>query len=153
MPLPPPAPSAEPPDRERKRATILLIEDHADSAVVFERLLVRRGFGVVHASTLKQGLECLEQGGIDLLIADLSLPDGSGLDVMAPGTGAQRLPAIALSGFGAPEDERRSREAGFALHLVKPVDFSVLHAAIEKLLSQTNREGGDPAISQASRGV
>ena len=153
MPLPPSAPSAEQPDRERKRATILLIEDHADSAVVFERLLVRRGFGVVLASTLKQGLECLEQGGIDLLIADLSLPDGSGLDVMAPGTGAQRLPAIALSGFGAPEDERRSREAGFALHLVKPVDFSVLHAAIEKLLSQTNRERGDPGISQASRGV
>lgn len=124
------------PRREPGPPRILLVEDHEDSAAVFERLLVRRGFQVLRAATLKEGLAHLDGSDVDLVIADLSLPDGSGLDLMH-GLTSRRVPAIALSGHAAPEDERRSLEAGFSRHLVKPVDFPALHAAIQDLLRRT----------------
>ena len=116
--------------------TILLVEDHEDSAAVFERLLIRRGYRVLRASTLLEGLAILEQSPVDLLIADLSLPDGSGLELLRPSAAKARPPAIALSGHSAPDDLRRSRESGFARHLVKPVDFPVLCESIQELLAR-----------------
>ena len=65
-----------------------------------------------------------EAGEFDLIISDIGLPDGSGLDLMRRlRAGAGRSPAIALTGYGMEEDIRRSREAGFAAHLTKPIDF------------------------------
>lgn len=117
-------------------ATILLVEDHEDSAAVFTRLLTRRGYRVVRASTVKEGRALLEREPVDLLIADLSLPDGNGLELMTGRGGTAKWRAISLSGYGAPEDLQRSREAGFSLHLVKPVDFVSLHTAIQDLLKK-----------------
>ena len=63
----------------------------------------------------------------DLLISDIGLPDGSGLDLMRPAPApSSAVTGIALSGFGMEDDLRKSREAGFDAHLTKPINFQTL---------------------------
>jgi CheY-like chemotaxis protein len=70
-------------------------------------------------------------GTFDLLVSDLGLPDGSGLDLMRElRSRGQALPAIAVSGYGQEEDLAHSRAAGFSAHLIKPVDPNRLLTAI-----------------------
>ena len=71
---------------------------------------------------------------MDVVVSDIGLPDGSGLDLLPPIRAQIRLGAIALSGFGTDADRLHSREAGFDIHLTKPVDFARLEAAIEKVV-------------------
>jgi DNA-binding response OmpR family regulator len=69
----------------------------------------------------------------DLVISDLGLPDGSGLDLMGQLSETWSLPGIALSGFGTDDDVAASNAAGFAEHITKPVDWERLRSAIERL--------------------
>ncbi|WP_075089122.1 ATP-binding protein [Verrucomicrobium spinosum] len=113
---------------------ILLVEDHEDTREVMRQLLQRRGHVVLVARSVATALAVLEDGEpVDLLISDLGLPDGSGLDLMKSIRARLPLRAIALSGYGMEDDHRRSREAGFQEHLVKPVNFSDLLKAIDRL--------------------
>ena len=115
---------------------ILLVEDHADTTLMMQRLLARRGYAVTVATTLAEAMQAVESRTFDLLLADLGLPDGSGLDLMR--TVASRtptLPAIALSGYGMPEDARKSLDAGFLAHIPKPVAIERLWAAIDRALA------------------
>jgi PAS domain S-box-containing protein len=113
---------------------ILLVEDHADTRQCMQRLLESRGHKVHSAGDAQSAIELSESEKFDLLIADLGLPDRSGLELL--GELRQRepkLPAIALSGFGLPKDVVNSKEAGFIEHFVKPVDLQRLHAVINRL--------------------
>ena len=82
----------------------------------------------------------------DVLVSDISLPDGTGYELMRSVGSAGPVSAIALSGFGAPEDMRRSLEAGFARHIVKPVLPSELLTAIAEVAAppeaHSPRRGG-----------
>ena len=71
----------------------------------------------------------------DLLISDVGLPDGSGLELMKALRETQGLSGIALSGFGTDDDVAASRAAGFVAHLTKPVDWDRLRSEIERLTS------------------
>ena len=81
--------------------------------------------GRAHVETAGDVATALELAGrhpFDLLISDLGLPDGSGHDLMRElRSRGHTFPGIALSGYGQEEDILRSREAGFAAHLTKPV--------------------------------
>ena len=71
----------------------------------------------------------------DLLISDLGLPDRSGIELMQElRQRRHNLKGIALSGYGQQEDLRRSKEAGFSVHLVKPVDADLLLETIAGLV-------------------
>ena len=74
-----------------------------------------------------------EQPGIDVLISDLGLPDGSGYDLMAELSTGRPLKGIALSGFGMEHDLAESRRAGFAAHLTKPVRIQMIVDALAEL--------------------
>ena len=124
-------PSVIPPPPSRT-LRVLLVEDHEDTAEIFERLL-RRGGYVVHVANSVQSALAVEPDAFDLLLSDLGLSDGSGLDLMRELRKTGDVKGIALSGYGTEEDVRASKEAGFALHLTKPVDFKVLLAAIARL--------------------
>ena len=69
----------------------------------------------------------------DVLISDIGLPDGDGCEIMRRIRAIGNMPGIAMSGYGMNEDRRRSREAGFAEHLVKPIDVPQLIAAIRRV--------------------
>jgi CheY-like chemotaxis protein len=68
-----------------------------------------------------------------LLISDIELPDGSGLDLMWKLRSKGAVMGIALSGFGSSEDVEQSHSAGFVEHLTKPVDFRRLEETIGRL--------------------
>ncbi|HSK10127.1 MAG TPA: ATP-binding protein, partial [Vicinamibacterales bacterium] len=117
------------------RLRVLLVEDHEDTAEMMELLLMRMGHEVVTARSVAEALAAVAEARPELLISDLGLPDASGLDLirqlLARG---DRIPAIALSGYGTPEDIQKSKAAGFAEHLVKPLNGPApLAAAIGRL--------------------
>ncbi|MCL2648175.1 MAG: GAF domain-containing protein [Phycisphaerales bacterium] len=125
------------PLKPAKSLRILLVEDNGDTLRVMQRLLVTDGHNVVTASDLTTALDALAVATFDLLISDLGLPDGSGIDLMNEIRRRNlNLPAIALSGYGQEEDVRRSQQAGFLLHLTKPTSIERLAEAINAINSQ-----------------
>ncbi len=96
-------------------------------------MLENAGFVVSHADTVAKARELAGKQRFDLVISDLGLPDGNGLDLMRGLREKQGPPGVALSGFGTPADVAASKAAGFAEHLTKPVDWDRLKNAIERL--------------------
>jgi PAS domain S-box-containing protein len=128
--------AAVPGRRARKRARphrILLVEDHEDSADTLSQLLNYHDYDVTVARSVAEAISVADQGLFDLLISDIRLPDGSGLDLIRRLQSNRPIRGIAISGFGTEQDQRRSREAGYETHLTKPVDFDRLLEAIETL--------------------
>jgi two-component system CheB/CheR fusion protein len=118
---------------------ILLVEDHVDTAAAMADLLRDLGHKVTVANSVSAGLAAADKiqsrddGGIDLVLSDLGLPDASGLDLMRELSHRYGLKGIALSGYGMEEDLRRSREAGFEKHLTKPINFQSLQAVLREV--------------------
>ena len=112
------------------------MEDHGDTARIMKLLLKREGHEVETAADVATALKLTEERSFDLMLSDLGLPDGSGLDLMRT-LRARRstLVGIALSGFGQQKDVEQSREAGFAAHLTKPADYNRLVDVIRRLTS------------------
>ena len=114
---------------------ILLVEDHDATSQVIALLLRRLNHDVTAAPTLAEARRYADNKQFDLLISDLGLPDGSGLDLMREFCARFNVTGICLSGYGMDRDINMSREAGFARHLIKPVDFRSLKATIESVTS------------------
>jgi PAS domain S-box-containing protein len=112
---------------------ILLVEDHCDTAEIMARLMEAAGHRVRTADCVAAALREAGSGEFDVVVSDIGLPDGSGHDLMRELRARHRLRGIALSGYGMEEDLQRSREAGFALHLTKPVDLRRLEAALREV--------------------
>jgi CheY-like chemotaxis protein len=113
--------------------SILVVEDHEDTLILLQRLLESAGYAVQGATTVAEALEKFEHGRFDLLIADIALPDGSGLEIIQQARLHQPdLRGIALTGFGSDQDALCTNQAGFEMHLVKPIDVAQLKAAIRQ---------------------
>jgi PAS domain S-box-containing protein len=121
------------PAREKLPLRILLVEDHDDTRNVMTRLLRSFGCNVTAAGSVSEAMAIADRQEFDLLVSDIGLPDGSGMDVMRRLSAMQQVKGIAITGFGQDDDLRRSMEAGFATHLTKPVNFQTLHDAIQKV--------------------
>ncbi|HWE98028.1 MAG TPA: ATP-binding protein [Tepidisphaeraceae bacterium] len=109
---------------------ILLVEDHVPTLHALRKLIEQMGHRVTGASTVREATEAARRESFDLLISDLGLPDGSGLDLIRNVRDSFPGRSIALSGYGMDQDVRNSREAGFATHLTKPVDVERLEEVI-----------------------
>jgi PAS domain S-box-containing protein len=119
---------------------ILMVDDHEDTSLALRRLLVRVGYHVELANSVQTGLQAAAAGTFDLIISDIGLPDGSGLDLMRELTARRPIRGIALSGFGMEDDIRKSFEAGFREHLIKPVNLQKLQAVIQRVMADRNAE-------------
>lgn len=111
--------------------TILLVEDNADSAAAMGELLGLHGYRVKIAATVREALELVDDA--DVLVSDITLPDGTGHELMQKVRARRAIRGIALSGYDSADDRQRSAAAGFAHHIVKPVEPERLIAVIEKL--------------------
>jgi PAS domain S-box-containing protein len=137
-----PAPAGEP---ERVRAPVrgkvklLLVEDHADTARALVRLLESRGYQVASVGTVASALQAVDHEEFELVLCDLGLPDGSGLDFIEKLRQKRDTPAVALTGFGMQQDVERAQQAGFDAHLTKPVNIQKLEATIWKLLQDRSK--------------
>ncbi len=116
-----------------KALRILIVDDHADTSHVMQLLLERRGYTVRTANTVNSAFNAALADDYDLLISDIGLPDGSGLDLMRQLREQKPMLGVALSGFGMEEDIQKSMEAGFVEHLTKPVNFKQLQEVIHRL--------------------
>jgi CheY-like chemotaxis protein len=114
---------------------VLLVDDHYDTCLGMKRMLERRGYHITVAHSAEQAVEQVRTQEFDLLISDIGLPDRSGYELMREVRLNTRLPGIALSGFGSEQDINQAKEAGFAEHLTKPINFERLEKTIESLLS------------------
>jgi signal transduction histidine kinase/DNA-binding response OmpR family regulator len=116
----------------RKAMRVLLVEDHEDTNRSLTQLLRRRGYYVHAANSVQSALAAAAQEQFDVLVSDIGLPDGSGIDLMGKLKNDRPIFGIALTGFGMEDDLRKSHEVGFHHHLVKPVDLNRLDALIQQ---------------------
>lgn len=121
----------EPSNKEKRR--VLLVEDHADTCRVMSRLLENWGHELRIADSVASALKWADAEAFDVVVSDIGLPDGSGLDLIRQLLARRPFKSIALSGYGMEEDVRRSMEAGFTMHLTKPVDLSRLQQALREI--------------------
>src|SRR5438445_546124 len=135
VPAPPRIVKLTSPAPESRPLRILLVDDHQDTCVALERLLVRRGHLVAAAHNVRSAMETAARNSFDLLISDIALPDGTGTELMTYLHAISRIPGIAISGFGMNGDIEKSIDAGFAEHLVKPVKMENLEAAIDRVMA------------------
>jgi PAS domain S-box-containing protein len=124
-----------------RRVRILLVDDNQDTLNFMSALLRHRGHDITAASDMTSALRLASAADLDLLISDIELPDGSGHELMRSIRSRRPVPGIALSGFGTLDDVQRSRAAGFALHLTKPIDFGRLEEAIQEWAANAPAEG------------
>jgi CheY-like chemotaxis protein len=127
---------------------VVLIEDNEDAAVSMRVLFEAHGHRVALAHTGAAGVQAVQQTRPDLVICDLGLPDMDGYAVAEelrrdPATAS--VPMIALTGYGHDEAQHRTREAGFDLHLTKPVDFGQLEAYLAALPPRGVAANGESA--------
>jgi signal transduction histidine kinase/DNA-binding response OmpR family regulator len=125
--------SAPSPHRSRTSLRILLVEDHEDTNRSLTNLLRRRGYHVQPATTFHAALDHAANEQFDVLVSDIGLPDGSGIDLLQKLNAARPIPGIALTGFGMESDIRQSRDVGFSHHLIKPVDLNKLDSIIQEV--------------------
>jgi HAMP domain-containing protein/signal transduction histidine kinase/ActR/RegA family two-component response regulator len=118
------------PQRQSKR--ILLVEDHEDTNRSLTNLLRLRGYHVQSANNVQSALKLSNTIEFDVLISDLGLPDGTGIDIIERLRSERPVFGIALTGFGMEDDVRKSQDAGFKHHLVKPIDLNKLDLLIQE---------------------
>jgi CheY-like chemotaxis protein len=121
---------------------ILVIEDQRDTAYSLRLLLELYGYEVTVAYSAPDGVSAAEQDPPDVVLCDIGLPGLDGYEVARklrsnPATAKARL--IAVTAYSQDEDRQRSHEAGFELHLVKPVDPDALRRVLD---SPGHPEGG-----------
>jgi PAS domain S-box-containing protein len=128
---------------------VLLVEDHLDTLSALRKLLESGGFVVTTAMTVEAGFNLAEVHAFDVLVSDIGLPDGTGLDLMRRLRAAgHAFPGIAVTGYGMDRDVKSSLEVGFAAHLTKPVDLSQLAALIRRLTRRPGRGDGQRTSSR-----
>jgi len=114
---------------------VLVVEDEADLVATYERLLRRHGYRVVSAGSREAALAALKAELPDLLISDLRLPDGDGLDVVRA---ARALPTptlvIVVSGVASSESRDAALAAGASAVLAKPFSTEAFTKLIQSVL-------------------
>jgi len=113
---------------------VLLIEDNRDAAFTMRMLLRHYGYDVEIAFTGPEGVSAAETWGPDVVICDIGLPGLDGFGVaraLRSKEVTREIYLIAQSGYGQLEDIRKALDAGFNLHLIKPVDFNRLQEALQ----------------------
>jgi two-component system CheB/CheR fusion protein len=130
-----PKDSEGPAEGAKQTGRILLVEDSPDTMKVLSRLLRGWGYQVTGAGSVARALEVARQQEFDLLISDIGLPDGTGLEIMQQlRQSGNEMRGVALSGYGMDEDIEQSKAAGFEQHLIKPVTAKALASAVRQLV-------------------
>ena len=117
---------------------VLLVDDSPETLELLEMFFSRKGYEVLVAASAERALELARSRPPGLVISDISMPDVDGYQLLArlrELPGLRDVPAIALSGYAMEDDRRRALEAGFAVHIAKPVDPDELLATIQQLTS------------------
>ena len=117
---------------------VLLVEDHRDTCLTYAEGLRRLGAEVATAFTAQMGLLALQLRAPHVLVVDIGLPDVDGNEFLRHVRGRRPAPgwdtpAIALTAYNSPQDRMASLDAGFRLHVAKPIDPETLAGLVGRL--------------------
>jgi two-component system, sensor histidine kinase len=119
------------------RATILIVEDHDDSRDAMGRIVTALGYRAVLAGTGAEALTVLQGSRPDLILCDIRMPGMDGFTfakAVRSQPGFARVKLVAITGLSDPAYAARLLAASFDGHLVKPLDYDALLAALDRLL-------------------
>lgn len=119
------------------KKNILIIEDNPDNQVLVEEILEDAGFNSVSVSYAEEGISRLHQGGIDLVLMDVSLPDIDGLEatrIIRRDVRFKTLPIIGLSAHAMERDREAALLAGCNDYQTKPIREADLLSLITSVL-------------------
>jgi CheY-like chemotaxis protein len=117
---------------------VLVVEDEADSRGLFRTILEQSGADVAVAESAESALAALERAMPDVLVSDIGLSGEDGYDLLRRvSERGWQLPALALTAYARIEDRERALEAGYRLHLPKPIEPTDLAAAVATLAGRT----------------
>lgn len=121
---------------------LVIVEDNAGVRNMLSRALELKGFNVESAATGREGIEKIESYDPAVAVIDIGLPDTNGYEVAAEirkSSRAEQILLIALTGYGRDRDQQKAKDAGFDIHLVKPLDpDELLRAVAEKYIAYSN---------------
>ncbi|HEY0378508.1 MAG TPA: PAS domain-containing protein [Pyrinomonadaceae bacterium] len=125
---------------------VLVVDDEADTRELLRMAVGRCGAEVLTAGTASEALEAIETRRPDLLISDIGMPDQDGYDLIRrvralPAESGGGLPAIALTAYARAEDKTQALEAGYHMHVSKPVDMAELITAVASIVRRTDPRG------------
>lgn len=109
---------------------VLLVEDHRDTAVLLVRLLREDRYRVAVAGTVAEAKRLCDQQTFDVLVCDLELPDGDGVEVMHYARRHCKVAGVVFSGHATQEHRDAAHAAGFEHYLVKPATLQQVEEAI-----------------------
>jgi DNA-binding response OmpR family regulator len=120
-------------------STILVVDDEPDLTATYERLLKRMGYRVIPTGTRRGALAILQSERLVLVVADLRLPDGDGLDVVRTARAAvPSPPVIVVTAMPSPAKRRQALEAGAAAYLGKPFAVPSFMELVTRLATPTS---------------
>ena len=130
-----------------------MVDDEPDLRTLYELTLVREGYDVESAGSVEEGWALLQQrgpGGYQLVITDMRLPDGNGLDLLRrmEETG-RREKAIVITAYGSPENAVEALKAGAYDYLTKPVDLKQFRAVVASALGRLPGAGTTASAARA----
>lgn len=128
----------EPPPKTARR--VLIVDDNEDVARSLAMLLELWGHETQVAHEAQSALQAVQTHHPEVVLMDIGLPGMDGWQVarqLRQQQGDEKVVLVAITGHGEAEDRRRSREAGFNHHLVKPIDPDVLQQFLSNLESLT----------------
>ena len=128
------------------RTTILIVDDEAMIRALLTEALSQEGYDVITAEDGHEALSILERGGIDLVLTDMVMPRGSGLEVLeAARRYDPRVPVIVMTGFPSVDDANELARMGVSDYITKPFDLEVIRELVLKHLEERrrHRERGD----------
>ena len=116
--------------------SVLVVDDSEDTTEMVRHLLEIGGASVSAATSGVEALRIAREKEFDVVLSDISMPEMAGFEFLSKLReipGKADLPAVALTGFGRPEDVQRARENGFYAHLTKPFDIQSLATLLQKV--------------------
>lgn len=119
-----------------KGLRVLVVDDSEDTTEMVQHLLQMSGASVNIASSGTEALQLAQENQYDVVLSDISMPGMDGFEFLGKLRklpGKEDLPAVALTGFGRPEDVQRAAREGFFAHLTKPFDIETLATLLQKL--------------------
>jgi len=119
--------------KKKSGRRILLVEDHEPTRTALARLLTRRDYQVMTAISVAEARTLARGEKFDLVVSDIGLPDGNGYSLMSELRDDYGLKGIALTGYGMEQDVLRGQNAGFVVHLIKPVRIESLEKALSEV--------------------
>lgn len=144
------------PDLVRRGPAVLVVDDEADLRELLSLTLVRLGLDTDGAESLTQARQLLDQRRYALVLTDMRLPDGIGLDLVrevAQGKWGEAPPIAVITAFGSPENAVAALKAGAFDYLTKPVDIDNLRLLVRSALQHAPDRGGRPVGSQGASGA